>query len=201
MYGTDPLNPDTDGDGCTEGYELGIGFAPLDPWDVYDVPVPAVADPTPNGERNAKIDMGDVLAVLFYAFARDDQGPNGNGVDYDSWKDGDWTGPTVMYPDGVEDVLDDVGRRYDRSAGEPPTPQEFDPAGPPNGVVDMGDVLATLAQAFAIDCTGGIDGPDSGPGREGATLSARNAMAVDAMPGGGVDSARQSRAPVPLTSI
>ncbi len=193
FYGTDPNMFDTDGDGCPEGYEVNIGSNPLSPWDVYDVPVPANPDPTPNGERNRVIDIGDVLAVGFYAFADDDGGPNANGVDYDSLKDGDWTGPTVMYPDGSLDD-DDAGRRYDRSAGDLPTPHGFDPAGPPNGSVDIGDVLAVVAQAFAIDCPGPpgmLDGSASGPSGHGAALSsAPNAMAVDAVPGGALDSAR-----------
>ena len=192
VYGTDPLNPDTDGDGCSEGYEVGIGFAPLNPWDVYDVPVPANPDETPNGERNGVVDIGDALAVLFYSFAQDNSGPNGNGVDYDSLKDGDWTGPAVMYPDGSTDAFDETGRRYDRTPG--PLPNPPNDAGPPNGVVNISDVLAALAQAFIVDCPGPpeeLDRLDSGRvGEGGALSSAPNAMAVDALPGGGVDSAR-----------
>ena len=67
---TSTPNPDTDGDGCTDSQEESMGFDPLDPWDFYDVPVPANADPTPNGPRNRKVDMGDVLAVLLYVFTR-----------------------------------------------------------------------------------------------------------------------------------
>jgi hypothetical protein len=44
---------------------------------------------------------------------------------------------------------------YDRSPGLGPDPVTGkDPAGPPNGVVDIGDVLGTLAQAFVVDCSG-----------------------------------------------
>jgi hypothetical protein len=158
--GTDPYNPDTDGDGCVEGQEIGMGFNPLSPWDVMDVPAPAHPDPTPNGGRNRSVDIGDVLAVMFYAFTADDDIPNAHGVDYDSLKDGDWNGPVTMYPDLIEDDLDEVGRRYDRSPGDPPTPQGFDPTGPPNGGVDVGDVLGALAQAFDIDCSAPEGPPD-----------------------------------------
>jgi hypothetical protein len=55
----------------------------------------------------------------------------------------------------------------------------------------MADVLAVLAQ-IGLKCEGGIvdgpDGPDGAPsGGEGALDSAPNAVAVDAIPGGGVD--------------
>jgi len=139
---------DTDGDGCTDIEEEGDDIAkggqrnPHDSYDFYDVPVPTRPDPTPNGPRNKKVDMGDVLAVLFYAFAKDDKPPNANGVDYDADKGVDTNGDTVwdIAPDGVDD-----GLSYDRSAAPP-----F--SGPPNGVVDMGDVLAALIQ-FGHDCT------------------------------------------------
>jgi hypothetical protein len=133
--GSDPCVVDTDADGCADGEEVPIGFDPLDPWDVYDVPAPAHSDPTPNGTKNKLVDTADVLAVLFYAFADDNGPPNGNGVDYDSDKDGN----------GSED-----GLGYDRRASSMPNPP-WD-AGPPNGMVDMSDVLAALAQAFLVDC-------------------------------------------------
>ena len=142
---TSTPNPDTDGDGCTDSQEETMGFDPLDPWDFYDAPVPANADPTPNGPRNRKVDMGDVLAVLLYAFVHEGGPPNGDGVAYDSQKDGDWNQDTVV------DASDRVGLRYDRSPGSEPNPPWN--AGPPNGVIDMADVLAALAQ-FGLDCSG-----------------------------------------------
>jgi hypothetical protein len=101
---------DSDGDGCTDSEEA-VGAPPPKPgstgaynprnyWDFYDVPVPANRDPTPNGPRNRAVTLGDVMAVLFYVGAADNQPPNGNGVDYDSLKDGDWNGDLV--PQHVE---------------------------------------------------------------------------------------------------
>jgi hypothetical protein len=154
-HGTNPLNPDTDGDGCADGEEVPGPAAPapkpgstgaFDPlawYDFYDVPVPAYADMMPNGPRDQGVGMGDVLAVLFYVFASDEGPPNANGVDYDSTKGScDWNGDTTP---------DEEGLCYDRSAGAEPNPP-WD-AGPPNGVVNMADVLAALAQ-FGLSCSG-----------------------------------------------
>jgi hypothetical protein len=117
-----------------------MGFNAHNYWDFYDVPVPANRDPTPNGPRNRAVNMADVLAVLFYvgAYNGDGGAPNGNGVSYDSYKDADWNGDTVV------NSGDKVGLRYDRSAGAPPNPP-WD-AGPPSGAVAMNDVLAVMAQ-------------------------------------------------------
>ena len=132
---------DSDGDGCADSEEATMGFDPHNYWDFYDVPIPAMPDPTPNGTKNKAVTMDDVLGVLFYVGSA----PNGvcraadrnaNGVDYDSDKDSD----TV--PDG---------RDYDRSASSGPNPP-WD-AGPPNGVIDISDVLTVLAQA-GLDCSG-----------------------------------------------
>jgi len=130
------MNPDTDGDRCTDAQEAPMGFDSNAWYDFFDVPVPAYADPTPCGPRNKFIDMSDVIAVLFYAGAFDNDVPNANGVDYDSDKNGDT----------VED-----GRDYDRSPGVAPNPPWE--VGPPNGAIDMGDVLAALAQV-GLDCSG-----------------------------------------------
>ncbi|MDH5201311.1 MAG: hypothetical protein OEW93_10515, partial [Candidatus Bathyarchaeota archaeon] len=132
--------------------ETAMGFDPLNYWDFYDVPVPAYPDPTPNGPRNKVMDISDVLAVLLYVFADEGGPPNANGVSYDSDKGVDTDGDTVadIPPDGVPD-----GRDYDRTPGLDPDPVTgIDPAGPPNGVIDIGDVLAVLAQAFVVDCSG-----------------------------------------------
>jgi hypothetical protein len=156
VYGTDPYNRDTDGDGCAEGEEIPGGgwpkpgstgpYDPLDYWDFYDVPVPANPDPTPNGGRSGAVNNGDVVAVLFYFGTCDDCVPNSNGVDYDGLKDGDWNGDTV-----VTEAGDQVGLRYDRSPSTPPDPP-WD-AGPPSGAVNMADVLAVLAQV-GLSCSG-----------------------------------------------
>lgn len=140
---TDPDPIDSDGDGCSDQEELDMGFNPLAWYDVFDVPKPAVADPTPNGIRNGVVDIGDVLAVLFYTFADDNGPPNASGVDYDSVK-----GSCL-----VQGVISEEGLCYDRTAGDPPTPQGFDPSGPPNGVIDMADVITALTQANQVDCS------------------------------------------------
>ena len=129
---------DSDGDGCLNFEETGMGFDPFDPWDFYDVPVPANPDPAPNGSKNRVVDIADVLAVTFYFMASDDGPPNANGVDYDSLKDGDWNGDTVL------NELDEAGLRYDRSPSSLPNPP-WD-ASPPNGVIDIADVLVIQAQ-------------------------------------------------------
>jgi hypothetical protein len=85
--------PDSDGDGCGDGEEVPLGtvFDPIISYDVYDVPVPALADPIPNGTTNRVVDIGDVLAVLFYAFAEEGGAPNAN-VSYGSDKGVDTDG-------------------------------------------------------------------------------------------------------------
>jgi len=147
---------DTDSDGCADVEEearFDDGLSPLLPgetggfnpnawYDFYDVPVPAYADPTPNGPRNQAIAMDDVLAVLLYVPSApsgtcgDD--PNGNGVDYDCDKN-------------VDTVKD--GQDYDRTPGPGPSPP-WD-VGPPNDAIAMDDVLAVLAQT-SLSC---IDPP------------------------------------------
>jgi hypothetical protein len=136
--GTDPCNPDSDGDNCGDGQETPIGFNPLDPYDFFDVPVPANPDPTPNGPRDKAVNIGDVLAVLFYAgtFDGDAGSPNPNGVAYDSQKMGAGT---------------KAGRAYDRAPSAAPNPP-WD-ADPPNGAVSIQDALVAVAQ-FGLDCSG-----------------------------------------------
>ena len=134
------LHVDSDGDGCLDSQDLALGFNPLAWYDFYDVPVPARADANPNGPRNRVVDIADVLGVLFYAFAKDNQGPNANGVDYDTVKGSCTIG-------GVPDQ--EEGLCYDRSPGAEPNPP-WD-AGPPNGVIDMADVLGALAQTW-LNC-------------------------------------------------
>jgi hypothetical protein len=165
--GTTP-NADTDGDGCLDQDEAprpNDGFPPLLPgetgvdtngdtlpdlaydrlawYDFYDVPTPVNSDPTPNGARNGAINVQDVVGVLKYVGTSNNGPPNSNGVDYDSLKDGDWNGDTVI------DQLDEVGRRYDRSPSAAPNPPWG--AGPPSGSVNVQDVVALLRQV-ALDC-------------------------------------------------
>jgi len=138
-------NGDSDGDGCADIEEvgddpfLGGDRNPSDPWDFYDVTVPAMPDPTPNGARDKAVAMDDVLAVLFYVGTYNGDGglPGPNGVAYDSDKGVDTDGDTVadIPPDGVPD-----GLPYDRTASWP-----F--SGAPDGAIALDDVLAALGQA------------------------------------------------------
>jgi hypothetical protein len=143
----DEPGSDLDDDGCISAEESALGsvFNPSAWYDVYDVPVPARADPIANGTRNKIVNMFDVLATLFYVFTTENGGMNANMVDYDSTKGID----TLYHP-----ILK-VGMMYDRSAGLGPDPVTGkDPAGPPNGVINMIDVLAALAQVFQVNCSG-----------------------------------------------
>jgi len=134
---------DWDGDGCADSREAQMGFDAYNYWDFYDVPVPANPDPTPNGTKNRAVNFQDVLAVLAYVGTYDGGPANGNGVDYDSRKDGDWNGDTVV------DAGDKVGRRFDRSPG--PLPNPPNDAGPPSGALNFQDVLVVLGQP-GLDC-------------------------------------------------
>jgi hypothetical protein len=132
---TDPSDDisglDTDGDGCADNQEettMG-GYDPTNGQDYYDVPVPANADPTPNGTKNKAVNLSDVLAILLYVPSSAGGPTNINGVDYDSDKNGD------TQADGLD---------YDRSPSPAPNPP-YD-AGPPNGAINLSDVLAALAQ-------------------------------------------------------
>jgi hypothetical protein len=133
---------DTDGDGCTDlqetGDSVGLGGRrnPNFPYDFYDVPAPAYVDPTPNGPRNRAINVQDIVAVLKYVGTYDGGGLNGNGVDYDSVKDGDWNGDTVITEAG-----DQVGLRYDRA----PVPSLY-LSGAPNGAINVQDLTLVLGQ-------------------------------------------------------
>jgi hypothetical protein len=134
---------DTDGDGCTDLQETGDNVVaggrrnPNDPYDFFDVPAPAYADPTPNGAKNRAINVQDVIAVLKYVGTYDNGPINGNGVDYDSVKDGDWNGDTV-----VTEAGDQVGLRYDRA----PVPPSYYLSGAPNGAINVQDLTLVLGQ-------------------------------------------------------
>jgi Tol biopolymer transport system component len=144
---------DVDGDGCSDAEESpgapvhkpgSTGaYDPLAWYDFYDVPVPANPDPDPNGDRNESVTMGDVLAVVFYVGAYEGGPPNSNGVAYDSVKGScDWDADTTP---------DEEGLCYDRSPGvEPNPPWEV---GPPDGAVNIQDVLAVVAQV-GLNCSG-----------------------------------------------
>ena len=132
---SDLYTTDTDADGCADSEDIGLGFGPTSWYDFYDVPIPANSDPTPNGARNRAVNVQDLVGVLKYVGTADNGGSNGR-VDYDSDKNGD----------GIED-----GQDYDRSPGPLPNPPWN--AGPPNGAVNVQDVVAVLRQA-GLSCSG-----------------------------------------------
>ena len=92
--------------------------------------------------------LNDVAGVMFYVgtTAANPSLRNGRGVSYGSLKDGDWFNSStgMMYPDGVTDANDWVGRRFDR------TPSRFRKkpyrSGPPDGAVTLADVSVAMAQ-------------------------------------------------------
>jgi hypothetical protein len=95
--------------------------------------------------------MSDVLAVLFYVGSADNGGPNANGVDYDTIKGVDLDGDTDNdIPPPLHQI--EEGVKYDRSVSPAPNPPWN--AGPPNGAINLSDVLAALAQV-PLACTGG----------------------------------------------
>jgi hypothetical protein len=134
---------DSDGDGCSDGEETDMNYDPAKWYDFYDVPVPARADMAPNGPRNRAVNLADVLAILLYVPSSEGGPANINGVDYDSVK-----GSCDVEGDGVPD---EEGLCYDRSTSAPLNPP-WD-AGPPNGAINLSDVLAALAQV-GTSCPG-----------------------------------------------
>ncbi len=125
VYGTSPSNKDTDGDGCNDGPEVRTypALSPLNQWDFYSVPVPAlIAAPSPQGKtKDSAVGAGDAQAVFAYfkANARAgstvyEQDLNGNGI-----------------KDGIE---------YDRSIAGPGR------SGPPDGAVGAAEAQLAFAQ-------------------------------------------------------
>jgi hypothetical protein len=125
VYGTNPLVADTDDDGCNDGPEVRTfsQLDPLNPWDFYSVPVPAlVAAPNPQGlARDSTVAASDAQAIFTYfksgaAAGKPiyDQDLNLNGT-----------------PDGIE---------YDRSVAGPGQ------SGAPDGVVSATDAQLAFRQ-------------------------------------------------------
>jgi hypothetical protein len=133
----DACDPDDDNDGANDLNELGSNELrcgdrdPLDPWDVFDVPTPALMPAETSGTRNRFIDIGDVLATLVYigTWSGSPTRPNLSGVIYGS----------DLNVNGISD-----GVEYDRSASS----DVLKPwqSGPPDGTVSIGDALTMLAQ-------------------------------------------------------
>jgi len=142
------MNPDADRDGCARSEETAGAASPKpgstaaasnaglvayqdSAWyDFYDVPVSALwIDPT--GTYDRAVTMGDVLAVLFYVGAR-------------------LSPPSAIYVADLNGNSVKDGLEYDRSPSADPN-RPWD-AGPPDGAITMGDVLAALAQV-GLKCT------------------------------------------------
>ena len=127
-----PCSPDTDGDGCPEGREMGVSHItggqrdPRNPWDFFDVPAPALLPPNTTGTRNHAIGIQDVIAVLAYIGANiaSPNTPNANGATYGSDLNGN----------GLRD-----GTEYDRAAGA-----TIWAPNPPNGAINISDALLSL---------------------------------------------------------
>jgi hypothetical protein len=138
--------PDTDDDGCTDVAESQILYHPVDPSDFYSVPVPVYPDANPNGLKDQAVTVTDVVGVLRYVgtFEGDKGSPNPNGVAYDTVK-GSCPAPFA------EGAVQREGLCYDRSPSPLPNPP-YD-AGPPDGAVNVQDVVAVLRQV-GLDCAG-----------------------------------------------
>ena len=136
-----PTDPNADDDACADGEELayapnlGGQRDPLDPWDFYDVPVPAiytacsspgVCNPVPTKDRGIGITT-DGVALLVYVGAVDTGNDPRYNVDLDA--------NTVL--DGVE---------YDRTPSANPS-QPWCSGSPDGGIGITTDVIAMLAQA------------------------------------------------------
>ncbi len=116
---------DTDNDGCSDVYELGL-VPPtngLDPWDFYSVPVPAlIAAPNPLVVfRDSAVGAGDAQAVFAY------------------YKAGAKAGKPVYEQDLNNNGIKD-GIEYDRSVLGPGH------SGPPDGFVGAAEAQVAFAQ-------------------------------------------------------
>ena len=129
------ISLDSDGDGCADKREIlsnqtyGGRRDYLNPWDFYDVPVPAIKGGQTTGIRDRAVTIGDLLAVQLYVGTSANGPPNANWVDYDN----------DLNNNGIAD-----GREYDRTASTDPN-QPWR-SGAPDGVISMSDVLAVLPQ-------------------------------------------------------
>jgi len=123
--GTDPCGPDTDADACGDGHEflLAPPTDPLDPWDFYSVPVPAlIAAPNPTTvTKNASVSATDAQAVFVY------------------FKAGASVGKAVYEQDLNANGIKD-GYEYDRS------PTGSSRAGAPDGAVSAQEAQLAFAQ-------------------------------------------------------
>ena len=141
--GGDVCDPDNDNDHCSNGKELGADPMsggdrdPLNPWDFFDAPTPALTAANGAGIRSGAVTLADVIAVLYYVgtSAANPTQANGSGVIYGS----DWN------LNGVQD-----GKEYDRA----PSSDASKPwrSSAPNGSVSIADAIVMLNQVGA-NCT------------------------------------------------
>jgi hypothetical protein len=125
VYHTDPTVADTDTDGCGDAKELTLAppTDPADPWDFYNVPVPALlaAQNPQSAVRDRLVSPGDAQAVFAYSKAGAKMGTTVYDQDLDH--------------NGVKD-----GIQYDR------TMLGVGRSGPPDGIVAASDAQIAFAQ-------------------------------------------------------
>jgi glucose/arabinose dehydrogenase len=123
--GTDPCRSDTDADACGDGHELQLvpPTDPLNAWDFYSVPVPAlIAAGNPLGiAKDSAVSASDAQAVFAYFKALAATGTTAYEQDLNA--------------NGVKD-----GFEYDRS------PAAGNRAGPPAGALSARDAQMAFAQ-------------------------------------------------------
>ncbi len=117
--------PDSDGDGCRDSREGAFALDQWNPWDFYNVPVPALfAAPNPlTAVHDATVGASDAQAVFGY------------------FKKAAKTGSTEYEQDLNNNGIKD-GIEYDRSViiGQPGA------SGPPNGTISASDAQLSFAQ-------------------------------------------------------
>ena len=106
---------------------LGGQRDPSDPWDFYDVPVPALNATNGTGTRDGAVTISDVMAVLNYDGTRAGGPANDRGASYDA----------DLNHNGIPD-----GREYDRSGAI----LAHWRSGAPDGSVTISDVVIAVAQ-------------------------------------------------------
>lgn len=127
--GTDPQVADTDLDGCKDGRELSTNAQqggmrnPLNRWDFFDVPVGS----TP---RDKIITISDINAVKARYFTNDANGTAAINRNTDPFS---LPPPTGYHP------------AFDRGPLIGPDPWDL---GPPDGRIDISDILAVIKQYF-----------------------------------------------------
>ncbi|TAK56451.1 MAG: hypothetical protein EPO22_13640 [Dehalococcoidia bacterium] len=133
-YATNPLVADTDDDGCGDGKEFTLvpPIDPLDPWDFYSVPVPALfVAPNPLIVFKDKVVSAADSQAIFGYFTR---GARTGTLEYEQ----------DLNANGIKDGLE-----YDRSVvvGSPGA------SGPPNGVISAADAQLAFSQfTFGYHC-------------------------------------------------